>query len=104
MGCMRTPLILVLAAALALPAAASAKGPESATIDGAGGPIAVTGDGEGGPGTPLGNLVENGGFFAAVFARSPDPMLTERPAGDLGPRYTVTYVVPGPGGDSRIEQ
>lgn len=101
---MRRSLILVFAAALALPAAAAAKGPESATIVGPGGSIAVAGDGEGGTGTPLGNLVENGGFFPAVFARSPDPMLTRRPSGDLGPRYTVTYVVPGPGGDSRIEQ
>jgi hypothetical protein len=101
---MRRSLILVLAAALAVPTAAAAKGPESATVDGPGGSIAVSGDGEGGRGTPLGNLVENGGFFPAVFARSPDPMLTRRPSGDLGPRYTVTYVVPGPGGDSRIEQ
>jgi hypothetical protein len=101
---MRRSLILVLAAALAVPAAAAAKGPESATIDGPGGSITVSGDGEGGPGTPLGNLVENGGFFPAVFARSPDPMLARRPSGDLGPRYTVTYVVPGPGGDSRIVQ
>ena len=36
------------------------------------------------------------GFFAAVFAQTPDPMLDERPAGSLGPRYTVTYVMPGP--------
>jgi hypothetical protein len=101
---MRRSLSFVLAAALAVPAAAAAKGPESASIEGPGGSIAVSGDGEGGAGTPLGNLVENGGFFPAVFARSPDPMLARRPSGDLGPRYTVTYVVPGPGGDSRIEQ
>jgi len=41
-------------------------------------------------------LAETAGFFPAVFVSSPDPMLDERPAGDLGPKYTITYVMPGP--------
>ena len=41
-------------------------------------------------------IAEDAGFFAAVFSQAPDPMLAERPAGTLGPRYTVEYVMPGP--------
>jgi hypothetical protein len=33
-----------------------------------------------------------------VFATTPNPMLSTRPAGELGPRYTITYTMPGPGG------
>jgi hypothetical protein len=31
-----------------------------------------------------------------VFAQEPNPMLTSRPKRDLGPKYTITYTVPGP--------
>lgn len=102
---MRTSLIVTLALALALPALAAAKGPSTASISGPGvDSLPVRGAGESGPGTPLGNLVEAGGFFPAMFGQSPDPMRARRPAGDLGPKYTVTYVVPGPGGSSRVTQ
>jgi hypothetical protein len=104
----RTTIALAaLAAALALPAAAAAKGPDQASLSGPGlkGAIPIKGEGEGGAGTPLGDLVQFGGFFPAVFGQQPDPMLQARPKGDLGPRYTVTYRVPGPGaGPSRIVQ
>jgi hypothetical protein len=88
-------LILTLAvASLVLPAAALAKGPSAATIDGpgAGGGIAFDGDGHSGP---LGQLTLHAGFFPAAFSQEPDPMLAARPRGDLGPRYTITYTVPG---------
>jgi len=49
-------------------------------------------------------LAERSGFFPAVFRRSPDPMLETRPTGDLGPRYTIVYGLPGPGGSSLIVQ
>jgi len=39
------------------------------------------------------------GFFPAVFVQSPDPMLDPQPAGSLGPKYTLTYVMPGPNND-----
>jgi hypothetical protein len=99
---MRRQLVaaVALGVALALPAAAAAKGPESASVSGPGieRSLAVTGDGELGAGTPLGTLVSTGGFFAQMYGQTPDPTLKHRPAGTLGPRYRITYVVPGPNG------
>jgi hypothetical protein len=94
------PFALVLAGAL-LPAAALGKGAREATITGPGlsGPLDLTGSGEPGSGGRLGTIAEMAGFFAAVFGQSPDPMLGERPEGALGPRYVVTYVLPGPNGE-----
>jgi hypothetical protein len=91
-------LFLILAiAALALPTTALGKGPSGASIDGpgSGGGITFNGDGESG-GTPLGDLTQQAGFFPASFGQQPDPMLDRRPQGELGPRYTITYTVPGP--------
>jgi hypothetical protein len=92
---MKRILILLAAAVLATPTAASAKGPASASIDGpgTGGGINLTGGGEN-VGTPLGDLAHYGGFFPAVLGQTPDPMSDDRPKGDLGPKYTVTYSVP----------
>jgi len=91
--------------ALAIPAFATAKGPASATISGpATRTLAVTGDGET-PGTALGTLANASGFFAQMFGQTPDPTLRTRPKGTLGPRYKVTYVVPGPNNiQSRVVQ
>lgn len=72
--------------------AAQAKGPSAATITGPGlfSPITVDAvDGEAG-------FIGETGFFPATFGQTPDPMLPARPRGDLGPRYTITYKVPGP--------
>lgn len=100
---MRRVLLLVAALALTLPAAAAAKGPSAAAIDGpgTGGGISVGGNGESG-GMPLGDLAQQAGFSAAVFRQQPDPMRLERPKGDLGPRYTITYTVPGPEGETFV--
>jgi hypothetical protein len=105
---MKRVLLILSIAALALPAPALAKGPSEAVLsgpgDGGGGGITFGGDGESG-GTPLGNLTDQAGFFPAVFARQPDPMLNARPKGDLGPKYTITYTVPGPNNETwKIEQ
>jgi len=88
----------VAAAALVLSAAAAAKGPTGALLSGPGleGAVQITGQGEGGAGTPLGTLVDSGGFFAQVFGQAPDPTMRTRPSGTLGPRYKVVYLVPGP--------
>jgi hypothetical protein len=88
----------LLAAALALPGLASAKGPSSAWLSGPGleGTLAIQGQGEMGPGTPLGSLVDYGGYFAQMFGQTPDPTLRARPKSVLGPRYRVVYAVPGP--------
>ena len=96
---MRTSILLAaLAVALALPAAAAAKGPDRATISGPGldGAVPITGQGESGTGTPLGDVVQYSAWFGAVWGAQPNPRLKQRPAGDLGPRYTVIYRVPGP--------
>ena len=106
---MKRVLLILSIGALALPAPALAKGPSEAVVSGPGGGdggsgITFGGDGESG-GTPLGNLTDQAGFFPAVFARQPDPMLNARPKGDLGPKYTITYTVPGPNNETwKIEQ
>jgi hypothetical protein len=94
---MKRIILLAAIAALALPATALGKGPSGASIEGpgTGGGIKISGDGESG-GTPLGDLTQYGGFFAASFGQEPDPLLQGRPKGDLGPKYTITYTVPGP--------
>jgi hypothetical protein len=103
---MRTLLLLVILAALAVPAAALGKGPDYATISGPGisGSIRIDGDGEGGgTGTPLGSLVVRGGFPSQVFGHHPnDPTTNNRPGGNLGPRYRVVYSVPTPAGRRSI--
>ena len=94
---MRRILFTLAITALLLPATALAKGPSGASMSGPGdgGGITFTGDGESG-GTPLGDLTQQAGFFPAAFGQQPDPMLPSRPKGDLGPKYTITYTVPGP--------
>lgn len=91
-------LLAVAALALALPGLAAAKGPESASISGPGldRSLPITGAGEMGPGTPLGALVDAGGFFAQMYGQSPDPTLPSQPKGTPGPSFRITYVVPGP--------
>ena len=93
-------------AALALPTVATAKGPVSASISGPSPArtLAVSGNGEM-PGNPLGTLATTSGFFAQMFGQTPDPTLSVRPKGTLGPRYKVVYVVPGPNNvQSRVVQ
>lgn len=101
------PILLLLAAlALALPATALGKGPSGAEMNGPGdgGGISFTGGGESG-GTPLGDLTQMGGFFALTFGQEPDPTLASRPSGDLGPKYKITYTVPGPNNElDRLKQ
>ena len=102
---MRRYLVLATVVALVLPAAATAKGPASASITGPGiRTLAVSGNGEA-PGNPLGTLANAGGFFAQMFGQTPDPTFRLRPKGALAARYTVVYVVPGPNNiQSRVTQ
>jgi len=88
-------LMLIVAAALALPAAALAKGPSEAIVTGPGiddDGVAIVLSGDDADYTNL------SGFFPASFGQSPDPMLASRPDGTLGPKYRVTLTVPGPSG------
>jgi len=103
---MKRILIVAAIAALVLPATALSKGPSGASISGpgTGGGLNIGGNGESG-GTPLGDLTQQAGFFPAMFGQDPDPMLSSRPKGDLGPKYTITYTVPGPNsGPDKITQ
>jgi hypothetical protein len=86
-------------AALLLPMVALAKGASEATITGPGLGDGITLAGEGDPnGTALMQIAESAGFFPSVFVTTPSPMLAKRPAGELGPRYRITYLMPGPEG------
>jgi hypothetical protein len=97
--------LLIATLALVVPGVALAKGASEATIEGPGldGAIVITGDGESGAST-LGHLAELAGFFPAVFERTPNPMLDTQPGTDLGARYAVRWVMPGPSGESVIRQ
>ena len=102
--------LIVLSAAVAFFAglattSALAKGASEATITGPGlgDGIRLVGEGQVG-GAQLMQLAEGAGFFPAVFLRSPNPMLSARPQGNLGPRYTITYVMPGPSGVDELRQ
>ena len=88
-------LIVISMLALALPAAAIAKGASEATIEGPGLASALVIRGDGHDFLALGRLSQLGGFFPAVFGQTPNPMLEAQPGIDLGPRYTVRYVLPG---------
>ena len=89
---MRRTVTAVLAAALAVPGVVAAKGPTSATVTGPGldHPIALTGGGHPGSAGTLGRVANHAGFFQAAFGTALSSG-GERPDGDLGPRYTVTY-------------
>jgi hypothetical protein len=103
---MKRLLILLAIVALAVPAAALGKGPSGASVNGpgSGGGLTISGDGESG-GTPLGDLTEQAGFFPAAYGQEPNPMLSARPKGNLGPKYTISYDVPGGEGTvSHIQQ
>jgi hypothetical protein len=94
-------LIFALLLALALPAAAAAKGPDQASISGPGLSKAITlgGDGET-MRTPLGQFAQLSGFFPEAFQESPDPTLRHSPSASLGPKYHIRYRVPGGDNDT----
>jgi hypothetical protein len=103
----RLPLFAAaLGTALVFPTVAVAKGPDRASITGPGlkQPVVIEGDGEGGS-SPLGTLASQGGFFAQMYGASGFGSLAVRPKAKLGPRYLVTYRVPGgEGGVSTVQQ
>lgn len=88
---MRRLLFVLFCAALLVPAAL-AKGPSEASITGPGLSKTISFKGMG----DASKLTEYAGVFPAAFGQSPDPMLKGRPAGKLGPKFTIRYVVPGP--------
>jgi len=102
---MKRLLFLFAVCALALPATALAKGPSEATITGPGLSKTIKITGPESDGSPMMNFVEAAGFFPAAFGQTPDPMTYARPKGNLGPKYSIDYAVPGPnGGNDEIHQ
>jgi hypothetical protein len=99
---MKRALLALTIAALVLSTAALAKGPSEAVVNGPGDGGGINFGGGGGPpdSGPLGALAEQTGLYPAVFAQQPDPMLKTRPRGDLGPKYTITWTVPGPNNET----
>jgi hypothetical protein len=93
----RLIVALVTLGALVVAGTAAAKGPSEARITGPGlnSALTIKGVGEGDTSTDLGLLVNDAGFFPQTFGQSPTPLLRAQPQ-NLGPRYTVTYTVPGP--------
>ena len=92
------------AAALSLATPALAKGPSQASITGPGlvRPIVVSGEGEPGQQGVLAMLAGQTGLFTALFGaditgipQTPTSLRPPPPKATLGPRYTVSYTVPG---------
>jgi hypothetical protein len=95
---------LCVAAAMTLATPALAKGPSEARITGPGLARAIVVSGQGEPGQPdaLAVLAGQTGFFSVMFGagalagvQAPAQLRTAPPRSSLGPRYTVTYTVPG---------
>jgi len=99
-------LILAAAfAALLVPAAALAKEPSTASISGPGLDKTLRApENDNFTSTTLGHLTDATGFFPAAVGQSPDPMLPGRPAGSLGPRFTIVWTVPIPGHTHQVRQ
>jgi hypothetical protein len=91
-------LALIVTVAVALPATALAKGPSRASIAGPG-LTTIRISGAEGSATPFWRLVEAAGWFEAAWG--PSHLPEAPPQGDLGPRYTITWTVPG---SSRLRQ
>ena len=91
-------LALIVIVALALPATALAKGPSRASIAGPG-LTTIRISGAEGSATPFWRLVEAAGWFEAAWGPSHLPKAP--PQGELGPRYTITWIVPS---SSRLHQ
>jgi hypothetical protein len=98
--------LLALALVLVAAPAALAKGATALRITGPGldKPISLRGLGEPGTDTALAEISDNAGLFAVMFGDDGGRLASERPAGELGPRYTITYSVPGDDGTYRIVQ
>ena len=91
---MKRVLLVLAIAMLALPATALAKGPSEAKITGPGLAKAIVIKGAETEGSPIMDLAEAAGFFPAAFGQTPNPM-TSLPQGELGPKYSIDYTVPG---------
>jgi hypothetical protein len=90
-------ILLALVLLLVMAPAALAKGANAPRITGPGldKPISLRGMGEPGTAGVVAEISDRAGLFAVMFGDDGGRLSTERPAGDLGPRYTITWSVPG---------
>jgi hypothetical protein len=100
----RFVLAALAGAALLLPAAALAKEPSEASINGPGFSKTLKMNQVFSEQSPLGRLTMESGFFPAAVGQQPDPMLPGRPSVKLGPKYTIVWTVPMGGNTHRIRQ
>jgi hypothetical protein len=100
-GALRAVLVFAALVAALGPAPASAKGPSSAVIEGPGikSPIALPEPGATTIGIDLAHLITDSGLFTELSCRTCVDRLRQRPSGELGPRYDITYST-GTTGDS----
>jgi len=92
---MKRLLFVLAVAALALPAAALAKGPSEAAVTGPGLSKGIKISGPESDGSQMMNFANAAGFFPAAFGQTPTVTTSTRPKGNLGPKYSIEYVVPG---------
>ena len=93
--------LAVALVALVVPAVAAAKEPSRASVSGPGFSKTLKMKNlEHFSGSKLAQLTEESGFFPSAVGQSPNPMLSGRPSGKLGPRYTIVWTVPGPPGNT----
>jgi len=103
---MTRPACLLLASlvvGLTITASALGKGASEATITGPGlgDGITLAGEGQQG-GEELMQIADSAGFFIAAYGSYPLALEDERPTGDLGPRYTIEYTMPGPDNETDV--
>jgi hypothetical protein len=98
----RTTIVLIVGSFVVLTASpVLAKGPSQAVIEGPGlpSPISLRPPGEPTIGAALATMTQESGFFAALHGADA-PWHHQKPDGELGPRYVVTYSL-GAGDNSR---
>jgi hypothetical protein len=67
-------------------------------------PIVFRGNGDPGGNSKLGRLTDETGIFPSMYESFPDPMTEERPPGELGPYFVISWRVPGEGQAVVIKQ
>ena len=105
---MRRLILLATTGALLVAAPAFAKEPSQASISGPGFHKTFKAqqvlNGGNFTSSTLERLTVDSGFFPAAMAHQSQPLLPGRPAGKLGPRYTLIWTVPMPGHTHRVQQ
>ena len=83
-----------------------AKGPSQAVLEGPGltSPVSLRSPGQRTIGPALATMFQESGLFDGLYGTGSGSKVTRPPCSQLGPRFTVTYTLGGPGRDSTIVQ